>query len=237
MKRLQEDAPLYMKAQLPFNLNETEEINMSYYVDGLRDERDEQDLLIMMQNMLDLNVRPSIYKHNIRFLDVGFGTGLLLEHLCEKGSGQYYGIEPLTKVYEKYYPNFKKANTQNIDLEHYEPSVSFHIIHTFFLLEHLINPLVLFDKAREWLVKGGKLIITCPNADCWVKGRHEIESHRWLPDRKTLLEIARRYNFKVNKYFTYGGFPSPRNVFKEMANKVIKFFNKGDVICMMLEKM
>lgn len=233
MKQSKETKIYYMKAQLPFNSKRTEEINMSYYVDGRREERDKHDFIIMLQNMLDLGVSANIYKYETRFLDVGFGTGLLLKHLSENGCGMYYGIEPLKEIFEKYNLGIK---TQNIDLEHYEPPVSFHVIHTFFVLEHLINPLILFEKAKKWLVSGGKLIITCPNADCWIKGRHEIESHRWLPDRKTLLKIAKDYGFKVNKCFTYGGFSSPRNFFKNVLNKIIRLCNKGDVVCMMLEK-
>jgi SAM-dependent methyltransferase len=224
-----------MKAQLPFNLSKTEDINMSYYEDETRrQQRDNADFLLMVRNLKEFGIWGKLRDSNIRFLDVGYGTGNLLRLLSENGYGLYYGIEPLKEVYDKY--RIPYAATQNIDIENYDPPVSFHFIHSFFVLEHMINPLLMFEKAYEWLVTGGRLIITCPNADCWVKGRHEIESHRWLPDRKNLIKIAQDYGFKVNKWFTYGGFSTPRGPIKSYLNKWIKRFKKGDVVCLMLEK-
>jgi len=264
MKQLKEKKPYFMMAQLPFNTTETEELNITYY-DEDRERRDQVDIEIMIDNLFELgelSIRG--VKGTINFLDVGFGTGYLIERLCKIGLGNYYGIEPIKSVFDKtkekldYLKNnvdiietkwstqyisasmIGKYFLENTDLENYNPGIKFDYIHSFYVLEHMVNPLVMFEKSRELLEENGKLIITCPNNDGYVpqvyKSRHAIKSHRWLPGKKILFRILKDYGFEIEKYFTYGGFPAPRTKTQNIANNLFKKFNLGDVICFLVKK-
>tara|TARA_Y100000310_G_C20548070_1_gene746616 strand:- start:259 stop:960 length:702 start_codon:yes stop_codon:yes gene_type:complete len=232
-----------MKAQFPFNLADLEELNITYY-DEDREKRDKIDISIMIQNLKRLGMYSGLTKEFSDFLDVGFGTGKLLRHLKENGKGSYFGIEPIKEVFDLTKKSFKDLDppplVENVDLESYIPKVKFNYIHSFFVLEHLLNPILLFEKASEWLKREGILITTCPNDSGFIpkhfKSRHAIESHRWLPDKKTLFKVLDDYDFNVIEWFTYGGFSSPRNIFKNIGNKILKILDAGDVICFAAQK-
>jgi SAM-dependent methyltransferase len=232
---LEEKKIFFMKAQIPFNNAKTEEINLSYYNNN-RDLRDIRDLEIMNMNLKELNFDFLNCKN---FLDIGFGTGKFILQLSKEYNINFYGIEPLKSVFLKFITsNDIPLNLQvkNCHLEDYEPKIKFDCIHSFFVLEHMINPLIMFEKSYKLLNKNGRLIFTCSNSSSFIKGRHEIESHRWIPDLKTILKILHKYNFIVEKYFTYGGFSQPRNIIKNFGNKLIKKLKIGDVMCLMAKK-
>lgn len=239
-----EDTKCYfMKAQLPFNTKDAAELNRSYY-DEKREERDASDLKINIKNLKELGVYDSMV--NGKVLDVGCGTGRLIEHFARSGNGYYTGIDPIEEVIESnsarsgIWQNKAKYISTTFEEMEIHPIEKFSHIHTFFLFEHLVNPLAFIQKVNKMLYQYGCLIITCPNDSGFIpqrnNSRHAIREHRWLPDKKTIFKMLEDNEFEVMKWFTYGGYSTPRNIYKNIINKVLKKIGKGDVICLVAIK-
>ena len=238
--------PLFMMAQLPFNRDESVELNtpMTEMMN------DEGNIRVARANLEKLGIHGDILAPSTRFLEIGCGRGYLLENLWEKGRGIYCGVEPIPSQYrqaaarlrpfvtrrgEKISHVVKASLLENLRFE----SKYFNYIYSYHVFEHLENPLLMLEKAGEWLGPEGRLIITCPNVEGWIprrdleKWRCSIPSHRWLPGRSTLLRALEESGYEVEKWFTYGGYPAPRTKLQEGMNYILKWFGMGDVICLM----
>ena len=265
---LGEIAPLFMVAQLPFNDTETVKLNTPM----IEVMSDEGNTLVSTKNLKELGVFKKILKKDSVFLEIGCGSGYLLDSFYQAGGqGLYLGLEPigteagkgkkrlagiqaekkamLTKLSRKIKTisrgmksGAKELITHGLIEKTEYPKNSLDYVYSYHVFEHLENPLVMYQKARQWLKPGGMLIITCPNVesafarrdiDSW---RCSLSSHRWLPGVSTIIRSADRHGFVPHKYFTYGGFPSPRSIWQDVLNYSYKIRGVGDVVCMALKK-
>ena len=274
-------SPLFMVAQLPFNSEETVELNtpMIEIMDDLGNS------LVAKKNLIELGLWDQLLLSKTRFLEIGCGSGYLIEKLYREGTGIYVGLEPigseakkaekrlkpfflerkddfakLTKLKMeksagkstgkhgknrgKKLPKFSNKSfvTHGLLEEIAYPPYSIDCIYYYHVFEHLENPLVMFEKASNWLAPEGRLVITCPNVESAMaqrdlaKWRCSLSSHRWLPGVSTLERAARENGFLVDHCFTYGGFPAPRSFLQDFKNWTYKISGRGDVLCMMLKK-
>jgi SAM-dependent methyltransferase len=239
--------PLFMVAQLPFNVQETVSLNtpMIQIMD------DDANAVLSVVNLKELGLYKKILSSNSVFLEIGCGSGYLLEHLTEKGTGTYMGIEPITSEYQKALKRLTPMSTsedvtsliQNCiieDADIKENSLDF--IYSYHVFEHIENPLVMFDCAKKWLKEDGILIITCPNVEGYfprkdiTSWRCAISSHRWLPGKSTMKRALKENGFIIDSFLTYGGYPAPRNIFKDIFNKWLKIRDLGDILCVSAKK-
>ncbi|BBM89552.1 methyltransferase [Spirochaetota bacterium] len=262
------ERPLYfMMAQLPFNREELVGLNEPRA--ALMD--DEANLRITRRNLEELRVRAEILAEHTAFLEIGCGRGYVLADLYKQGNGLYLGLEPIptqfkiakqtlaqlkrdVKTTSSLVARFKAAAkfvkqrgplpVWNTTLEKFNVKKgTLTHIYSYHVIEHLENPLLMIEKAYEWLMPGGKLMITCPNvggamaSKNFATWRCNIRAHRWLPDVTSLVRMIEAEGFLLRKVFTYGGYPRPRSLVKSVANMYYKWQNKGDVLCLMAEKL
>ena len=238
----------FMIAQLPFNRIETVKLNTPM-IDIMDDAG---NVKVAVKNLKELGAYQEILKPNINFLEIGCGSGYLLEHLYQNGKGKYFGIEPIKKESDKAQKrisfHLKKTDKpvlngmiKNTELKSaLFLRIKFDYIYSYHVFEHLENPLEMLDKAKSWLSKNGKMIITCPNVEGWLpkkdlpNWRCAIPSHRWLPGKSSLIRLLESEGYIVEKLFTYGGYPAPRKKWENIANKIFKLLDLGDVICMIV---
>lgn len=90
-------APLFMMAQLPFNTEEAVELNtpMIEIMD------DQGNVAVAKSNLCELGVWDDILKKKKTFLEIGCGSGYLLEELCRNGDGFYLGFDPIASEVAK----------------------------------------------------------------------------------------------------------------------------------------
>ena len=236
--------PLFMMAQLPFNTKETVSLNSPMI--PIMD--DKGNTCVARRNLKQLGVWKKILQHKSAFLEIGCGSGYLLEHLYQNGKGSYFGIEPIKSEYSKAQKKLKSYLPNQDSLQHglleqaKLKSKSLDFIYSYHVYEHLENPLLMLELGKKWLKPGGKMIITCPNVEGFMprwnidSWRCSLPSHRWLPGLKVLRHTLKRHHYIVRKTFTYGGFPTPRNLLTNVFNQAFKAFNLGDVVCIMAEK-
>ncbi len=139
-----------------------------------------------------------------KVLDVGCGTGDLLEELHQKGC-ETYGVE--------FNPNSVEAclrrgldvqcgNFIDTDL----PEDFFDVVILWHVLEHLPSPRKALEKALKTLKPGGKLFIHSPNAKSYVARIFGIHWYAWqLPfhfyhfDVRSIQRVARECGFNLIK--------------------------------------
>ncbi len=110
-------------------------------------------------------------KENMRFLDVGCGTGRALGYIAGqlKGKGSFYGADLSSKMIDKAKDNFKdcenfhfvRANAESIPLD----DDFFDVIICTNSFHHYFNPVNALREMRRLLKPGGKLFILDPTAD------------------------------------------------------------------------
>ncbi|HMB01337.1 MAG TPA: class I SAM-dependent methyltransferase [Spirochaetota bacterium] len=245
-------SPLFMTAQLPFNVQETVKLNKPM----IKMMDDSYNKVLACRNFKELKIWNRILASGTKLLEIGCGSGYLLHALYEQGQGCYYGLEPISSEYRKcrqqLRPLFRQKKiplkeldrrVKNSTLEKITfKNIKFDYIYSYHVFEHLVNPLLMLAYARKLLSKHGKLVIVTPNVEGALPARDisswrcSLSSHRWLPGKTTLIRALEHSGFKINKFFTYGGYPAPRGFLKNMANLWFKIRNKGDVICIMGEK-
>ena len=240
------DAPLFMVAQLPFNVEEATKLNQPM-TDIMNDEG---NLDVFKKNMDQLQIHNSLLEENTSFLEIGCGRGYVLNYLYENGKGNYYGIEPIASEYQKTVDKLSLKSDKNIKqfihnnlLEEVEfQKFNFDFIYSYHIFEHLENPLYMLKIGHKWLKTNGVMIITCPNVEGYIpmknlkEWRCSIPSHRWLPGISTIKRAIEENGYTIVNQFTYGGYPLPRNWSQNLSNWIMKKLNKGDVMTLMIKK-
>ena len=100
-----------------------------------------------------------------RALDIGCGTGLLLERLVERG-WQPWGLEPDAQAADAAARRLHLDTSSILPVRAEEavlPSGNFDLITMSHVLEHLHEPLRVLEKAWRWLGPEGSMRIWVPN--------------------------------------------------------------------------
>jgi SAM-dependent methyltransferase len=140
-------------------------------------------------------------------LDVGCGTGDLLEELRQKGC-EAYGVEynpSSVEVCVKKGLDVRCGNFIDTDLQEgfFDVAILWHV------LEHLPSPRKALEKALRILKPGGKLFIYSPNAKSYVARIFGIYWYAWqLPfhfyhfDVRSIQRVTRECGFDIHKIRT-----------------------------------
>jgi SAM-dependent methyltransferase len=126
--------------------------------------------------VLDEGVTPG------RMLDVGCGSGDLLEHFAKRG-WEIYGIDPSASAAAAAEARGARIHQGTLQDQPWPPG-SFGLITFQHALEHVAEPVEALKRARELLEPGGLLLIDVPNWACWQ--RRLLFRSRWHP-----LELPR----------------------------------------------
>jgi SAM-dependent methyltransferase len=110
-----------------------------------------------------------------RVLDVGCGSGDLLEHLATRG-WDTYGIDPSAAAVEAAAKRGAQVHQGTLFDQPWEPE-SFQLITLNHALEHIVEPVPALRQARTMLAPGGLLAIAVPNWACWQRKR--LFRNRW----------------------------------------------------------
>jgi 2-polyprenyl-3-methyl-5-hydroxy-6-metoxy-1,4-benzoquinol methylase len=110
-----------------------------------------------------------------RLLDVGCGSGELLEHFAAQG-WQPYGIDPSRAAAEAARRRGAEAHEGTLQ-DHPWQGETFEAITFQHSLEHVIDPVAELERARALLAPGGVLAIAVPN---WASWQRHLFRNRWF---------------------------------------------------------
>jgi len=112
-----------------------------------------------------------------RMLDVGCGSGSLLERFAERG-WETYGVDPSNSAVAAAARRGARVHQGTLRDQPWEPG-SFQLVTFEHSLEHIGDPIDALRRARELLAPGGLLLVIVPNWACWQ--RRLLFRNRWFP--------------------------------------------------------
>ena len=242
---------LWMVARFPFPNNATV-LNTYRVLPECFDNFYKKEEHINLINFKEMGIFDDVINNTKRCLEIGCGGGKAIQQIYDlnrAGNGIktiYSALEPEPEAFE-FATDYLKGKdilivNKTIEKAKFKAG-SFDFIYSHHVFEHLKTPMIMIEKSYKWLVKGGKMMVSSPNADAFHpkffdinKWRNTFSTHVWLPGKKTFCKLMEETGFKVVKFFTYGGFVAPRNIFKEFGNWLLKKTNMGDNMVVLLEK-
>lgn len=135
-----------------------------------------------------------------RVLDVGCGSGHIGGALAALGYS-VVGMDPDADPSRLRALGYKEVYRLDIEQEELPPATAFDLIIFGDILEHLRDPDRVLDRARSWLVPGGRILISVPNVAHWTVRLSLLTGHfpaynRGILDRSHLrfftLDSAKR---------------------------------------------
>ncbi len=171
------------------------------------------------------------------FLDIGCATGLLLNHMKNKG-WDCYGAEICRESAEYGIAKFD-LNVFIGTLEQASFSDSFfHAVHLSHLIEHVPDPSSLLLEIKRILKPEGYMVLTTPNVSgmqARIAGknwRSAIPDHVYLFSKKTMKGMLRKTGFEIIKQVSWGGIPAGKrpDFIKMPVDRIAKLLNFGDVM-------
>jgi SAM-dependent methyltransferase len=136
-------------------------------------------------------------------LDVGASTGAFVAAAREAGL-EAEGIELSARAVE--IARQAGLPVQRARLEEFEPRAPLHTVTAFDTIEHLLEPAVLLERARAWLVSGGVLAMTLPDigsAAARLLGKrwyfYAPLDHFHYFDRHTIARLLAGHGFSVER--------------------------------------
>jgi 2-polyprenyl-3-methyl-5-hydroxy-6-metoxy-1,4-benzoquinol methylase len=174
---------------------------------------------------------------NKKFLDIGCATGLLLNHMKDKG-WETKGVEICRPSAEYGIKKFGLDIFIGTLDEAAFPDNHFDVVHFSHLIEHVPDPKALLIEIKRILKKEGHMIVTTPNADGWQakiakeSWRSAIPDHIYLFTKKTMRRLLDITMYSIVKQLSWGGIPKGNkpDFVKKPADKLAKLLNIGDVM-------
>jgi 2-polyprenyl-3-methyl-5-hydroxy-6-metoxy-1,4-benzoquinol methylase len=172
---------------------------------------------------LELNVPRANYvmnaigqlQHNsFRVLEFGAGTGDFLTYFQKQTPHcDAYAVEPNPAMWIAYEGSqVKLLQTSLEQINDFVENSKFDVVIAFEVLEHLLRPELLFERAKDLLNPGGKLIVSTPNSLSLeisimknLSNTLDIE-HISVISPPAVHALATKYNFKVVQIDTPGQF-------------------------------
>lgn len=172
-----------------------------------------------------------------RFLDIGCATGLLLNHVRDKG-WKTNGVE-ICRPSVAYARRMFGLDIFVGTLEEASfPDDSFDVVHFSHVIEHVPEPREMLLEVRRVVKENGHVIVTTPNVDGWharVAGsewRSAIPDHIYLFSKSTLRWLLELTGFEIVRQVSWGGIPIGKRpgFVKKPADRLAKLLNIGDVM-------
>lgn len=162
-----------------------------------------------------------------KILDVGCGTGILVDLLAKNG----YIVDGVdsSQANIDYARHHKKGNYFLQDIESFDTGNKYDLIIASHLIEHLRTPEKFLKKVKSSLKKGALLYIATPNLSAWSAkslwrenlGGISGTDHRMLYSSKSLSKLLSMYGFRII-------YISTKTRFNRMLEEIIRtiYFKK-----------
>lgn len=152
-------------------------------------------------------------------LEIGCGSGFVLEKLYQMGYKNVYGIEPGKEAVEKAAENIRKNIVVNILKPNLYKSKKFKLIFFFQTLDHIPNPNEFLDECYKIMDKGGYILAFNHNVESFsakLMGEKspiiDIE-HTYLYSPESIKLLFEKHNLKSVKVYFPANIISLRHFF------------------------
>ncbi|MDD3461617.1 MAG: class I SAM-dependent methyltransferase [Mesotoga sp.] len=163
-------------------------------------------------------------KQNIKILDIGCGTGIVLKKLEKIGA--CYGIdiseEAILFCKKRKLKNVYKANAENLPFI----NESFDLITVLDVLEHIKNPQNVLNEINRILKNDGIAIITVPAFKFLWSSHDKMLHHITRYDKSELFKVLKTCNFNISRISYYNFFLFPIIAGIRISKKLFKIDSK-----------
>ncbi|MGM0673448.1 MAG: class I SAM-dependent methyltransferase [Spirochaetota bacterium] len=179
-----------------------------------------------------------------RFLDVGCATGMLLEHMKDRG-WNVQGVE-ICEPAARYGIDHRGVAIKVATLEESTLTAgSFDVVHLSHLIEHVPDPRLFLEEAARVTKPGGYLVLVTPDLSGFQarlfgrRWRSAIADHLHLFSYRIIRTLLADAGFEVVKKRSWGGLAAgmgPSRL-KGFADKWAKRLNVGDVMIVLARRL
>ncbi|MFP4566379.1 MAG: class I SAM-dependent methyltransferase [Spirochaetaceae bacterium] len=201
---------------------------------------------LMLQGLGDIDFRriESSLNGTRRFLDVGCATGMLLEHMKDRG-WTVHGVEICAPAAE--YGTRQRGVP--IDVATLEdsglPTAAFDVVHLSHLIEHVPDPRTFLAEAARVTKIGGHLVMVTPDIGGFQsrlfgkRWRSAIADHLHLFSYRVLRRLVEESGFEVVRKRSWGGIAAgmASGRLKRLADTWAKRLNVGDVMILLARRL
>lgn len=179
-----------------------------------------------------------------RFLDVGCATGMLLEHMKDRG-WYVQGVEICAPAAE-YGIRERGVQIEVATLEESAlPGASFDVVHLSHLIEHVPDPRLFLSEAARVTRPGGHLVVVTPDIGGFQsrlfgrRWRSAIADHLHLFSYPVLRGLVEEAGFSILKKRSWGGVAAGMAPpwAKRAADIWAKRLNMGDVMILLARRL
>jgi SAM-dependent methyltransferase len=146
--------------------------------------------------------------HGKRALDAGCSTGGATRILLERGyevdgvDQSSYAVSQIVRLLApEYRPRFRGIVE---DLSRFRPEKKYDLLVLSEVLEHLENDLDLLRKAMDWLVPGGRAVITVPADPALWSDADRFSNHYRRYTSERLREVLEQAGLSPDVFWSYG---------------------------------
>ncbi len=185
--------------------------------------------------ILHYNYHLFKYLKNIKgksCLDIGCGTGQLMDELKRRGARKTQGFEPSIKnikIAKTLYPYLK---IERSTLQKFRTKDQFDIITCIMVLVHIPDLRQTFEKFKSLLNENGKLYLIVENFEYFEKPRHGYDFHiEPINKNEAVIAVNRRYGLTadvIRRIQVYkenaknSGLKLKKNVAMKFTDKLVK---------------
>jgi cyclopropane fatty-acyl-phospholipid synthase-like methyltransferase len=108
-------------------------------------------------------------------LDIGSGTGWLLDLALKNGAKLAIGIEPSIRNYKTSQQLYPSTTTVNTTFENYSSNTQFDYITGLLSVIHIMDLRTAFAKMKALLTKNGRVILIVSDYDYWKRPRYDYQ--------------------------------------------------------------
>ena len=185
------------------------ELIKAYEIDyhGYQESANKGIIYRLLQGLLDMNFYynfKGILKNNSRVLDIGCGSGVLLEKIRQNGINDITGIDFSKKSIE--IVKSKGINCFHGLFEDYKCSKGYDLIVMNNYIEHTTNPRIELQKAFSMLNTDGVIYGEIPCFDSWERkifrrywGGNHVPRHTFQFDQLFFIQLLTNVGFKKIK--------------------------------------
>lgn len=173
-------------------------------------------------------------------LELGYGDGIISQALAERGCN-FEIIEGSPKVIELARANLPDVPITQTLFENFSPDKTYDCVLALHVLEHVDNPVTLFERMKSWLTPKGTIVLIAPNRNSLhrqlavrmglqpaldsLSPRDEIVGHQRVYSHDTLRADAEAAGLTVTESTGFFLKPLPNSMMLSFDRRLLRAMN------------
>ena len=166
-----------------------------------------------------------------KILDVGCGTGFILEYLESKYSSQYeaWGIDISAIAIQFCQDKGLTKVAQGVLEGNTLPLNNFDLIMFLDIIEHLDDDLAALNQAKHYLKSQGQILITVPAYQFLWSAHDEIHNHKRRYTKSQIVELLKQAGYEITFISYFNTFLFPLIAIARLIGNILNRHHTSDI--------